>query len=163
MRGYEWIHESLEVGAPPLRKGVADLPLVVDAFACELGTDRSEPFVQPGFEALDFVVLGAEVIAGSLDEVSNRERELGPVRDVQLEKCIRDLQHQDMGVVVLMADQDAFTCSPHAMLLIVFLQSLQARKHRRVFLRLAILCSERVVAERVQTNRLWLVCVEVFG
>jgi hypothetical protein len=32
MRGDEWVHEGLEVGPPPLRKSIANLPLVVDAF-----------------------------------------------------------------------------------------------------------------------------------
>jgi hypothetical protein len=38
----------------------------------------------------------------------------------QLEEGIRDLQHQDMRMVVFMADQDALTCPSHSMFLIVF-------------------------------------------
>jgi hypothetical protein len=68
-----------------------------------------------------------------------------------------------MGVIVLVADEDAFTGSTHAVFRVMLFQSLQARKHGRVFLRLAILCPECVVAERVQTYRFRLVRVEVFG
>lgn len=68
-----------------------------------------------------------------------------------------------MGVVVLVADQDALTSSSHAVFLIVLLESLQPRKYRGIFLWLAILRPERVVAEWVQSNRLRLVRVEVFG
>lgn len=67
MRGYEWVHECLEIRTPPLRKSIANLPLVVDALAGELGADRCQPFVQPGLEALDLVVLCAEVVARSTD------------------------------------------------------------------------------------------------
>jgi hypothetical protein len=44
---------------------VANLPLIVDAFACELRADWCEALVQPGLEAFDLVVFGAEVIAWS--------------------------------------------------------------------------------------------------
>lgn len=37
----------------------------------------------------------------------------------QLEECIGDLEHQDVGMIVFMADEDAFARSPHAMLLVV--------------------------------------------
>jgi hypothetical protein len=66
MRRDEGIHECLEVGSPPLRKRVADLPLVVDALACELRADWRKALVQPCLEAFDLVVLGAEVIAWSV-------------------------------------------------------------------------------------------------
>lgn len=65
MRGDERIHEGLEVGAPPLRQSVAHLPLVVDAFACELRADGCEALVQARFEALNFVVFRTEVVAGA--------------------------------------------------------------------------------------------------
>ena len=41
------------------------------------------------------------------------------IRFLQLEESIRDLQHQDMWVVMLVADQHAFAGPPHAMLLVV--------------------------------------------
>ena len=71
------------------------------------------------------------------------------VKNIQLEECVRDLQHENVGVVVLVADQNAFTCSSHAMFLVVFFKSLQSSKHRGVFFWLAIFRAERVVAKRV--------------
>lgn len=65
-------------------------------------------------------------------------------------------------MVVLVADQDALASPPHAMFLVVFLQSLQPRKYGRVFLWLAILGPKCVVAERIQADGLRLVCIEVF-
>lgn len=50
---------------------------------------------------------------------------------------------------MLVADEDAFTCSSHAMFLVVFFKSLQARKDGRVLFWLAIFGAECVVAERV--------------
>ena len=64
---------------------------------------------------------------------------------------------------MLVADEDTFTGSTHTVFRIVLFQSLQTRKHRRVFLWLAILRPECVVAERVQTYRFRLIRVEVFG
>jgi len=65
VRGDEWVHEGLEVGPPPLRKRVADLPLIVDAFTRELRADRCQALIQPRLEALDLAVFGAEVVARS--------------------------------------------------------------------------------------------------
>lgn len=66
MRREERVHEGLEVGPPPLREGVADLPFVVDTFPAKLGSDRSKTLVQPGYEAGDFVVFRLEVVAWSV-------------------------------------------------------------------------------------------------
>jgi uncharacterized membrane-anchored protein len=52
-------------------------------------------------------------------------------------------------VVVLVADEYAFTCSAHAMFLVVFFEALQSRKHRRILFWLTILGAECVVAERI--------------
>jgi hypothetical protein len=65
MGGDEGVHESLKVRPPPLCQCVANLPLVVDAFACELGADRCKALVQPCLEALDLIVFSAQVVAGS--------------------------------------------------------------------------------------------------
>jgi hypothetical protein len=65
VRGDEWVHECLEVGSPPLRKCVSNLPLIVDALACELRADWCKALVQPGLEAFDLVIFGAEVVAWS--------------------------------------------------------------------------------------------------
>jgi hypothetical protein len=66
-------------------------------------------------------------------------------------------------VVVLVADQNAFACSAHAMLLVVFFEALQPREHRWVLFWLSIFCAKCVVAERVQANGLGLVGVEILG
>lgn len=65
-----------------------------------------------------------------------------------------------MGMVVFMADQHAFAGSSHAILLVVFLQPLQSRQHRRIFLWLILFRSECVVAERKEADSLGLVRVE---
>jgi hypothetical protein len=49
-----------------LRKSVADLPLIVDAFACELGADWRKALIQPCLEALNLVIFSAKVVARSI-------------------------------------------------------------------------------------------------
>lgn len=66
-------------------------------------------------------------------------------------------------MVVLVADQNGLTRPSHAMFVVVFFESLQAREHRWILLRLAILGAECVVAERVQADSLGLVRIEVLG
>jgi len=66
-------------------------------------------------------------------------------------------------VVVLVTDQNSLTRPAHAMLLVVFLEALQARKHRRILFWLTVLGTECIVAERVEAYRLWLVAVEILG
>lgn len=68
---------------------------------------------------------------------------------VQLEEGVRDLQHQDVWVVVLVADEYAFAGSAHAVFGIVFFKALQAREDGRIFFWLAIFGAECVVAEGV--------------
>ena len=46
--------------------------------------------------------------------------------DIQLEKGVRNLQHENVWVVVFMTDQDALAGPAHAMFLVMFFQSLQA-------------------------------------
>ena len=60
-------------------------------------------------------------------------------------------------MVVLMANKDAFARPSHSMLLVVFFQPSQARKHRRVFFGLIFLGAKGVVAQRIQSNRLGLI------
>ena len=57
------------------------------------------------------------------------------------------MQHEDVRVVVLVADEDAFACSAHAMLGVVLFQSLQSREYGRILFWLSIFGSECVVAE----------------
>lgn len=64
---------------------------------------------------------------------------------------------------MLMADQDTFACSAHAMLLVVFLQALQARKDRGIFFWLVFFRAEGVVRERVEADGLGLIGIEREG
>jgi len=79
----------------------------------------------------------------------------------QLEKGIGNLQHENMRVIVLMTDENALTRPSHAILLVMFLESLQSGKNRGVFFGLCLFCAKGVVAERVQTNSPGLVSIEV--
>lgn len=107
MRRDEWIHESLEVGSPPLRKRVTDLPLVVHTLARELAADRSKALVQAGFETfkLAFVVVKvvARAVCGSANQLSSMVGEETEGVGGQFEKCICNLQHQDVRMAMLMA------------------------------------------------------------
>ena len=139
--GDERVHEGLEVGPPPLGETVADLP-IGGLLALADPTDGGEALVEAGLETLDLLVLGAQVVAG------------------QLEEGVGDLQHQDVRVVVLVADEDALAGAPHAVRVVMLLQPLQPRDHRRVLLGLRLLDAERVVGQRVQADGFRLVRVE---
>jgi hypothetical protein len=41
--------------------------------------------------------------------------------NLQLEKGIGDLKHENMWMIVLMTDENSLTCPPHAMLIIMLL------------------------------------------
>jgi hypothetical protein len=56
MRRDEGIHKRLEIRAPPLRKRIADLPLIINALTRELRAHRSKPLIQPRLEALNLVI-----------------------------------------------------------------------------------------------------------
>ena len=68
--------------------------------------------------------------------------------DIQLEKGVRNLQHQNMWMVVLVADQDTLAGSAHAMLYVVFFQSLETCEHRGVLLWLMLFGTKGVIAKR---------------
>ena len=82
---------------------------------------------------------------------------------LQLKKRVRNLQHQDVRVVVLVAHQHTLARAAHAMLLVVLLQAAQTRRHGRILLRLVLLGAKCVVGQRVQPYRRRLVGVEVAG
>lgn len=67
----------------------------------------------------------------------------------QLEKCIRNLQHQDVRMAMFMAHQNPLTGSAHTILLVMFLQPLETGEHGRVLLRLVLFGAEGVVRQRV--------------
>lgn len=60
----ERVHEGLEVGSPPLRKGVANFPVIIDAFARELRAHGGKALVQSMLETLKFLVVVLQIIAG---------------------------------------------------------------------------------------------------
>jgi len=85
MGRHKGVHEGLEVGAPPLRKAVADLP-VTRLLAVAKTSDGSQPLVQARLESLNLVVLGLQVVAR------------------KLEKRVCDLKHEDVRVVMFMTN-----------------------------------------------------------
>lgn len=66
-------------------------------------------------------------------------------------------------MIMLVTHKDALACASHAMLCIVFFESLQSRKYRGVLFWLAILGSECIVAKREQADGFGLIAVEVLG
>jgi hypothetical protein len=60
-------------------------------------------------------------------------------RGAQLEERVRDLEHEDVRVPVVVDDEDALDGAPRAPVFVVVLQPLQPRRHRRVLLRLRVL------------------------
>jgi hypothetical protein len=142
MRRDERVHERLEIRPPPLRQRIADLPFFIDALAAKLRAHRRQPLVQPLLESFYFVILRLEVVAR------------------QLEECVRYLQHQDVRVVVLVADEDPFAGAPHAVHDIMFFEAFEARKHRRVFFRLGFFGAEGVVGKGVEADCLGLIVIK---
>ena len=84
-------------------------------------------------------------------------------KHIQFEEGIRDLQHEDVRVVVLVADEDALAGPSHSVLVIVLLEPLQSCEDRWVFFWLRLLGAERVVAQRIKAYSLGLVRIEVQG
>lgn len=122
----EGVHEGLEVRPPPLGKTVADMP-VRRVLAVAQAADRGQALVQPGLEALNLLVSVLQIVPRELEE------------------SICDLEHEDMRVVVLVADEDALAGAAHAMLVVVLLQALKSGDDTGVLLRLGLLDAECVV------------------
>jgi len=61
--------------------------------------------------------------------------------NVQLEKRVRNLEHQDMWVTMIMHNEDSFDGTTHTKILIVVLKALQSRRHGRILLRLRFFCA----------------------
>lgn len=119
----EGVHEGFEVGAVPLGEGVGDVPVEVGGFAFGEGAGWCQAFVQAGFEAGDFFRVVGKVVAGagSSSTLCINTQDRGVY--AQLEEGIRNLKHQDMRMIVLMADQHPLTRPPHSVFLIVLFQS----------------------------------------
>jgi hypothetical protein len=67
----------------------------------------------------------------------------------QLEKCIGDLQHEDMGVPMVVHDEDALDSPSHAKIFIVVLEALEARRDRGVLFWLGFFRAKCEVGERI--------------
>lgn len=59
----ERVHESLEVGSPPLRKCVANFPVIINTFAGELRSHWCEALIQSLLKTFNFVVFMVQIIA----------------------------------------------------------------------------------------------------
>lgn len=133
MRRQKRIHERFEVGPPPLRQGVPNHPLVVDTFAGELIAHRRQALVETDLETLSFVVFCLEIIArpiircGPRSALVHRVSSKGYEGNGQFKERVGNLQHQDVRMVMLMADQYSFTRPSHAMQLVMLFQPLQSR------------------------------------
>jgi hypothetical protein len=146
MAGEKGIHEGFEIRPPPLCQGVANFPIGVWISGRVL---RSEALVQACFETADFVGRGGKVITWSVKGKGNcqwkaRVAEIVQKRS-QLEERICDLQHQNVRMIVLVADQDALARASHSMLLVVFFQSFQPGNDGGVFFWLCLFGAKRVV------------------
>jgi hypothetical protein len=63
----EWVHEGLKVGSPPLRKSVADFPVIINTFAGELRSNWCKALIQPLLETFNFIVLVVQIITWAKD------------------------------------------------------------------------------------------------
>lgn len=142
MRGDERVHEGLEIGSPPLRQRITDLPLFIDTLTTELRTNWSQALIQSHLEAFNLVILGVQVVSR------------------QLEEGVGDLQHQDVGMVMFVAYKNAFASPSHSMSDIVLFKALEACEDGGVFFRLGFLGTEGVVREGVEADCFGLVAVE---
>lgn len=63
----ERVHEGLGVGAPPLRKAVANFP-VGGLVAFAQAADWCKALIEAALESLNLVIFGMEVVARQLEE-----------------------------------------------------------------------------------------------
>ena len=126
-------HEGLKVRSPPLREAVTNFPIVVHTMRrVELPRVRRwrEAFVQPAFEAVDLVLSGFQVVSWAASHVFHvKYSQQGRWNNTQLEERVRDLEHEDVWVAVVVHDEDALHSPTHAKVFIVVLQPLQTRRH----------------------------------
>jgi hypothetical protein len=61
------------------------------------------------------------------------------VLGLQLEKRVRDLQHEDVGMTMVVHDEDAFHGPPHSKVFIIILQALETSRYGGVLLGLCLL------------------------
>ncbi len=81
------VHERFEVGPPPLRKSVANLPFIIHAVAGELVTGRCESFVEALLKAGDLIVGCLEVVPWPVEHVSKLKHDKGTDGAYSLKKA----------------------------------------------------------------------------
>ena len=81
---------------------------------------------------------------------------------IQLEEGVGNLQHENMWVIMLVADQNSFARPSHAILMVVLFQSLQSCRDGRVLFWLVFFGAKGVIAEWEQADGFRLVGVECF-
>ena len=122
-------HERLEIRPPPLSQTISNLPVVIHTMSrVELARfrGRGQAFIQPPLQTVDFVFTRFEIVPRPV--VFCHERQTTTLRSswvLQLEKRVRDLQHKDMGMAVIVHYEDAFNGPPHSKIFIVILQTLE--------------------------------------
>lgn len=139
---YERIHESLKVGPPPLSKTFANFP-VSSLLALAYATDGGKPLIEPDLEAFLFSIIRPKVVAR------------------ELEKCVCNLKHQNMWVVVFMTNENAFAGATHAMVGEVLLETFQPGDNGGIFFRLRFLDAKCVVRKGVESDFLGLLGIEI--
>jgi hypothetical protein len=135
------VHEGFEVGAPPLGKAIANVP-ISRGLAISQAADWGQALIESGLEAHNLVVVWLQVITR------------------QLEEGIGDLKHENVRVVVLVADEYALAGPSHAVRIVVLLEASKSRDNGGVLLRLGLFDTKRVVGQGVKANGLGLVCFE---
>jgi hypothetical protein len=65
----------------------------------------------------------------------------------QFEKCIGDLEHENVWMTVIVYNQYSFYSSAHAEVFIVVLKTLQTSRDRRVFFWLSFFCTVSIFNE----------------
>lgn len=58
---------------------------------------------------------------------------------LQLKERVRDLEHEDVGMTMIVHDKDTLYGATHTKVFIIVLKALEARRHRRVFFGLSFL------------------------
>jgi hypothetical protein len=73
---YKGIHEGFDIGTPPLRQCIPNLPFIVDTFSRELTPYRGQSFIESLLESFDFIVFRLEIVPRTtrlVKEVGNRD------------------------------------------------------------------------------------------
>jgi len=85
---------------------------------------RGQAFIQPPLQTVDLVLTRFEIVPRPA-VLRDKRRSYSKMLGLQLEKRVRDLQHEDMGMTVIVHDEDTFNSPPHSKIFIVVLQTLE--------------------------------------